>query len=93
MPHQLFQRFDYYSYNILDFLELDQENPTYHNVQGYRCYFHFESGIFYCIYIGSVMSSLLRYNFIKRVLKNVIKRAFAEFKNSFRDEFNKILSQ
>ena len=30
---------------------------------------------------------------IKRVLKNVIKRAFGELNNVFQDEFNKILSQ
>ena len=28
-------------------------------------------------------------NFIKRVLKNVIKRAFGELNNVFQDEFNK----
>ena len=31
--------------------------------------------------------------FFKRVLKNVIKRAYGELDNIFRDEFNKILSQ
>ena len=30
--------------------------------------------------------------FIKRVLENVIKRAFGELNNIFQDEFNKILS-
>ena len=32
-------------------------------------------------------------NFIKRVLENVIKRAFGELNNISQDEFNKILSQ
>ena len=32
-------------------------------------------------------------NFIKRVLKNVIERAFGEINNIFDDELNKILSQ
>ena len=31
--------------------------------------------------------------FIKRVLKNVITRAFSELNNISQDEFNKILSQ
>ena len=31
--------------------------------------------------------------FIKRVLENVIKRAFGELNNISQDEFNKILSQ
>ena len=35
----------------------------------------------------------MRYDFIKRVLENVIKRAFGELNNIFQDEFNKILSQ
>ena len=39
------------------------------------------------------MSELLRYNFIKRVLKNIIKRAFGELNNVFQDVFNKILSK
>ena len=30
---------------------------------------------------------------IKRVLKNVITRAFGEVNNAFHDEFNKIVSQ
>ena len=30
---------------------------------------------------------------IKRVLKNVIKRAFGELNNIFQDEFNKMLSR
>ena len=38
------------------------------------------------------MSQLLRQNFIKRVLENVIKRAFGELNNIFQDEFNKLLS-
>ena len=32
-------------------------------------------------------------NFIKLVLKNVIKRAFGELNNIFQDSFNKILFQ
>ena len=39
------------------------------------------------------MSYLLRWNFIKRVLKNVINRAFGKLNNIFQDEFNKTLSQ
>ena len=39
------------------------------------------------------MSLKLRKTNIKRVLKNVIKRAFGELNNVFRGEFNKILSQ
>ena len=40
------------------------------------------------------MSELSRSNFIKRILKNVIQRAFGELNNIFfQDEFNKILSQ
>ena len=33
------------------------------------------------------------FSFIKRVLKNVIKRAFGELNNIFQDSFNKTLSQ
>ena len=44
-------------------------------------------------YMVSVMSLLLRSNFIKQVLKNVIKRAFGELNNVFQDEINTILSQ
>ena len=45
-------------------------------------------------YIGSVTELTVEIkNFIKRVLKNVIKRAFGELNNVFQDEFNKILSQ
>ena len=32
-------------------------------------------------------------SFIKRVLENVIERAFGELNNIFQDEFDKILSQ
>ena len=39
------------------------------------------------------MNKLLKKDFIKRVLKNVIKRAFGELNNIFQDEFNKMLSQ
>ena len=45
------------------------------------------------VYVRSVMSELLRYKYIKRVLENVIKRAFGELNNIFQDEFNIILSQ
>ena len=34
-----------------------------------------------------------RKKIIKRVLKNVIKRAFGDLNNIFQEEFNKILSQ
>ena len=39
------------------------------------------------------MSKLLRYKHIKRVLENVIERAFGELNNIFQDEFNTTLSQ
>ena len=38
------------------------------------------------------MSWLLKWNFIKLILKDVIKRAIGELNNNFQDEFNKILS-
>ena len=39
------------------------------------------------------MSKPLRWNYIKRVLKNVIKRAFGKLNNIFQNEFNENLSQ
>ena len=47
-------------------------------------------------YTGKFQDVIARYiikNFIKRVLKSVIQRAFGELNNIFQDEFNKILSQ
>ena len=43
--------------------------------------------------IGSVITELLRFNLIKRFLKNVIKQAFGELTNIFLDEIYKNLSQ
>ena len=39
------------------------------------------------------MSKLLRWNYIKRVLENIIKRAFGELNNIFQEEFDIMLSQ
>ena len=47
-------------------------------------------------YTGKFHDFSARYiinNFIKRVLKNLIKRAFGEINYIFQDEFNNILSQ